>query len=32
LRFEGETKEDLEAIEKEVKKTLEKVIKKLGNS
>lgn len=32
LRFEGETKEDLEAIKKEVEKTIEKVIKRLDNS
>ena len=32
LRFEGETKEDLEAIKKEVEKTIEKVIESLDNS
>jgi phosphomannomutase/phosphoglucomutase len=32
LRFEAETQEDLEAIRKDVQGTLEKVIKKLGNS
>jgi len=32
LRFEGETKEDLEAIKKEVKQIVEKVIKRLDNS
>ena len=32
LRFEGDTKEDLEAIKKEVKQIMEKVIKRLDNS
>ncbi len=32
LRFEAETKEDLEAIKKEVEQTVEKAIKKLANS
>lgn len=32
LRFEGETEEDLKSIEKEVKQTVENVIKRLGLS
>ncbi len=32
LRFEAETEEDLEAIRKDVSKTMERVIKKLGDS
>lgn len=32
LRFEADTKDDLEAIKKEVEQTLEKVIKRLANS
>jgi len=32
LRYEGETKEDLEAIKKEVNQIVEKVIKRLDNS
>jgi phosphomannomutase/phosphoglucomutase len=32
LRYEADTPEDLEAIRKEVGKTLERVIKGLGNS